>query len=117
MTGQGTTRAKWLAVLAAIAMVAAACSSSGASEAPASEAPASEAPASEAPASEAPASEAPAAMFKIGFSNNFGVGNGFREQQLCTAKAQALVSGQVGIRSPGSTRKRRPTRSSSRSAT
>jgi ribose transport system substrate-binding protein len=93
MTGQGTTRAKWLVVLAAIAMVAAACSSGGASSAP-SEAPASEAPASEAPASEAPASEAPAA-FKIGYSNGGGVGNGFREEQVCTAKAEALASGAV----------------------
>ena len=33
--------------------------------------------------------------YKIGFSNPLGVGNGFREEQLCTAKAQALVSGQV----------------------
>jgi ribose transport system substrate-binding protein len=95
MTGQRTTRAKWLAVLAAIAMVAAACSSGGASSAPASEAPASEAPASEAPASEAPASEAPAAQFTIGYSNGGGVGNGFREEQVCTAKAEALASGQV----------------------
>jgi ribose transport system substrate-binding protein len=31
----------------------------------------------------------------LGYSNAFGVGNGFREEQLCTAKAQALVSGQV----------------------
>ena len=75
MTGKRTTRATWLAVLAAFAMVATACSTGGASQ--------------------APASEAPAAMYKIGFSNNFGVGNGFREEQLCTAKAQALVSGQV----------------------
>jgi ribose transport system substrate-binding protein len=33
--------------------------------------------------------------YTIGFSNAFGVGNGFREEQLCTAKAQALVSGEV----------------------
>ena len=33
--------------------------------------------------------------YTIGFSNPLGVGNGFREEQLCTAKAQALVSGQV----------------------
>jgi ribose transport system substrate-binding protein len=41
---------------------------------------------------------APAAapgMFTIGFSNPAGVGNGWREQQLCTANAQALVSGEV----------------------
>jgi len=34
--------------------------------------------------------------YTLGYSNAFGVGNGFREEQLCTAKAQALVSGQVG---------------------
>jgi ribose transport system substrate-binding protein len=33
--------------------------------------------------------------YTLGFSNPFGVGNGFREEQLCTAKAQALVSGEV----------------------
>jgi ribose transport system substrate-binding protein len=33
--------------------------------------------------------------YTLGFSNPLGVGNGFREEQLCTAKAQALVSGQI----------------------
>ncbi len=33
--------------------------------------------------------------YTIGYSNAFGIGNGFREEQLCTAKAQALVSGEV----------------------
>jgi ribose transport system substrate-binding protein len=33
--------------------------------------------------------------FTIGYSNAGGVGNGFREEQVCTAKAEALVSGQV----------------------
>jgi ribose transport system substrate-binding protein len=36
-----------------------------------------------------------AASWKIGYSNGGGVGNGFREEQVCTAKAQALASGQV----------------------
>ncbi|HSW42387.1 MAG TPA: substrate-binding domain-containing protein [Patescibacteria group bacterium] len=31
----------------------------------------------------------------IGFSNPGGVGNGWREQQLCTARAQALASGEI----------------------
>ncbi len=31
----------------------------------------------------------------IGYSNGGGVGNGFREEQVCTAKAEALASGQV----------------------
>jgi ribose transport system substrate-binding protein len=34
-------------------------------------------------------------MYKIGYSNGGGVGNGFREEQVCTAKAEALASGQV----------------------
>ena len=33
--------------------------------------------------------------FKIGYSNGGGVGNGFREEQVCTAKAEALASGKV----------------------
>jgi ribose transport system substrate-binding protein len=33
--------------------------------------------------------------FHIGYSNGGGVGNGFREEQVCTAKAEALASGQV----------------------
>lgn len=33
--------------------------------------------------------------FIIGYSNGGGVGNGFREEQVCTAKAEALASGQV----------------------
>jgi len=34
-----------------------------------------------------------AAGYTLGYSNAFGVGNGFREEQLCTAKAEALVKG------------------------
>ncbi len=36
-----------------------------------------------------------AKTYTLGFSNPLGVGNGFREEQLCTARAEALVSGQV----------------------
>ena len=36
---------------------------------------------------------AAAKQYKIGYSNAFGVGNGFREEQVCTAKAEALVVG------------------------
>ena len=64
-------------------------------EAPGTEAPGTEAPGTEAPGTEAPGTEAPSGEYTIGFSNPLGVGNGFREEQLCTAKAQALVSGQV----------------------
>lgn len=88
MIQTGTTRAKWLGVLAAFAIFASACSSGGASTAP------SVAPTTDAPSSEAPASEAPTS-FTIGYSNGGGVGNGFREEQVCTAKAEALASGEV----------------------
>ncbi len=94
---KASTRTRLLVGLAAIAVVAAACSSSGATTAPSAEAsaaPASAAPASAAPASAAPASAA-AKTYKIGYSNGGGVGNGFREEQLCTARAEALASGQV----------------------
>ncbi len=82
---------KVLGGLAAIAIFAAACSGSSPSAA-ASQAAASQA-ASQAAASQA-ASQA-ATMYDIGYSNGGGVGNGFREEQVCTAKAQATASGQV----------------------
>lgn len=72
MIGKVSTRAKGLVVLAAIAMVAVACSTGGGSAAPSA-----------------------AAQFKVGFSNTGGTGNGFREEQNCTAKAEALSSGAV----------------------
>jgi ribose transport system substrate-binding protein len=100
-------RTRGVVAIGAIALIVGACSSA-ASPAPASVAPASVAPASVAPASVAPASVAPASVapasaapsvaaktWKIGYSNAGGVGNGFREEQVCTAKAQALASGQV----------------------
>jgi ribose transport system substrate-binding protein len=92
----GKTRG--LVALAAIAVIAGACGGSAATVAPATAAPATPAPATAAPATAAPATPAPtpeAKMFKIGYSNGGGVGNGFREEQVCTAKAQALASGQV----------------------
>jgi ribose transport system substrate-binding protein len=77
--------------LTAIAVLVAACSSPGA----ATTAPS--APAASAPAASAPAASpsAAATQYKIGYSNGGGVGNGFREEQVCTAKAQATASGQV----------------------
>ncbi|MDP8904107.1 MAG: substrate-binding domain-containing protein [Chloroflexota bacterium] len=39
--------------------------------------------------------ESPTGTYRIGYSNAGGVGNGFREEQVCTAKAEALASGQV----------------------
>ncbi len=93
-------KARALIAITAVALVVAACSSSGATTAPASEAPATQAPATEAPATQAPATEAPSAsaeakQYVIGYSNGGSVGNGFREEQVCTAKAEALASGQV----------------------
>ena len=83
---------KRLMGFAAIAILAAACSSPGAaSVAPSAAAPST---AASAEASSAAPSEA-AKQFKIGYSNGGGVGNGFREEQVCTAKAQATASGQV----------------------
>ena len=48
-----------------------------------------------APESMAPESMAPAATgpFAIGYSNGGGVGNGFREEQVCTAKAEVKALG------------------------
>ncbi len=38
--------------------------------------------------------------FTIGYSNGGGVGNGFREEQVCTAKAEATALGPTKITSP-----------------
>jgi ribose transport system substrate-binding protein len=95
----GKTRA--LVAIGAIALIAAACNSGGgATTAPSSAAPSSAAPSESTPA-ESPsgsAAESPsqaAGSWKIGYSNAGGVGNGFREEQVCTARAEALASGQV----------------------
>ena len=78
--------ARRLAAMAAIvALAAAACSSPGASSAPTTATGGGET---------AAASQA-AKSYVIGFSNTGGTGNGFREEQNCTAKAEALASGQV----------------------
>jgi ribose transport system substrate-binding protein len=88
-------KSRLLGGFAVVAIVVAACSTGGGTPAPASQAPASEAPASEAPGSEAPASAPAGGSYRIGYSNGGGVGNGFREEQVCTAKAEASASGQV----------------------
>jgi ribose transport system substrate-binding protein len=97
-------KARSLVAIGAIAIIVGACSSGATattaptaaaqSQAPASQAPASQ-PAASAPAS-APASQASglsAGSYKIGYSNGGGVGNGFREEQVCTAKAQWAAYG------------------------
>ena len=81
-----------LATLAAIAVVVGACSGSATPSPAASAAAAS---ASAAPSTAAASPSAAAKTYKIGYSNGGGVGNGFREEQVCTAKAQAPASGQV----------------------
>ena len=83
---------KRLLGLVAITVLATACSSPAASTAPSAAAPSAAAPSVE--ASAAAPSQA-AKQWKIGYSNGGGVGNGFREEQVCTAKAEALASGQV----------------------
>jgi ribose transport system substrate-binding protein len=42
----------------------------------------------------------PTAPYSIGYSNGGGVGNGFREEQVCTAKAEALALGSAKIKTP-----------------
>jgi ribose transport system substrate-binding protein len=76
------------AAVAAIAMLVGACGG-GATASPSATAAPSVAP------SEAPSATPAAAAWKVGYSNGGGVGNGFREEQVCTAKAEALSSGKV----------------------
>ena len=47
------------------------------------------------PAASQPAGSGGTGNYTIGFSNTGGTGNGFREEQNCTADVQAAVSGQV----------------------
>ncbi len=84
----GKTRG--LIAIGAIAVLVGACGGTAATTAPATAAPATAAP-----ATAAPATDAPPMTYKIGYSNAGGVGNGFREEQVCTAKAQALAAGNV----------------------
>ena len=84
-------RSRLFGALGVVAIVAAACSSTGATPSPSASSAASQ------PAASAPAGSQAAGgkQWKIGYSNGGGVGNGFREEQVCTAKAEALASGQV----------------------
>jgi ribose transport system substrate-binding protein len=92
MIEKKSTGARLLAVLAATAMFAAACTTPAGTAAPSAAAPSAAAPSEGAPSEAAPSA---ATQYKIGYSNGGGVGNGFREEQVCTAKAEALSSGQV----------------------
>jgi ribose transport system substrate-binding protein len=84
-------RFKTMSVLAVMALVISACTGGGTGSAEPSE----EAPESQAAESEAAETAAAGGEYSIGYSNGGGVGNGFREEQVCTAKAEALASGQV----------------------
>jgi ribose transport system substrate-binding protein len=66
-------RARGFAALAALALTVSACAGSGAGS----------------------PGDGGDTTYSIGYSNGGGVGNGFREEQVCTAKAEALASGQV----------------------
>src|SRR5450759_5141219 len=87
-----------VAALAAIAVIVGACSGSAtptpAAPSAAPSAAASAAP-SVAPSAAAASPSAAAKTYTIGYSNGGSVGNGFREEQVCTAKAQAKASGEV----------------------
>jgi ribose transport system substrate-binding protein len=89
---EGSIRKKLFA-WGAVGVLAAACSSGGgaATTAPSASTAPSESAAASGSAAASPS--AAAKQYTIGYSN--AIGNGFREEQLCTAKAQALVSGQV----------------------
>jgi ribose transport system substrate-binding protein len=71
---------KQLVLMAAILMVATACGSDSSTDTT---------------EAQATTTEAQATSYRVGYSNGGGVGNGFREEQVCTAKAEALASGQV----------------------
>ena len=84
--------ARSIAALAAVVAIVGACSSGSPTTAPSAAAPSDAAPSAAAPSAAAPSA---ATKYEIGYSNGGGVGNGFREEQVCTAKAQAAASGQV----------------------
>jgi ribose transport system substrate-binding protein len=96
-----TSLTRSVAALAAIAVIVGACSGS-ATPTPAASVAAPSAAASAAAPSAAASAAAPSAaasaaakQYTIGYSNGSSVGNGFREEQVCTAKAQAKASGAV----------------------
>jgi ribose transport system substrate-binding protein len=90
-----TRTIRLLGAAVAALLVIGACTP-GQSAAPTTSASASVAPTSA--GSDEPSMEPSAAAggpYKIAFSNTGGTGNGFREEQNCTAKAEALASGEV----------------------
>jgi ribose transport system substrate-binding protein len=89
---------RWGAIGVTILIVAA-CSSNAATQAPASQA-AGASQAAPAPTGVPVAQKNAAAPFTIGYSNAAGVGNGFREEQVCTAKSEAKALGTSKIAQP-----------------
>ena len=97
---------RWLTLGAVTVLLTGACSA-GATTAPSAAAPAASVAASAAAPAQSAAAPASAAAttaaasaaalsagnYKIGYSNAAGVGNGFREEQVCTAKAQWAAYG------------------------
>lgn len=91
-----------LALTLVLALLVAACGGGGESTTTAGSESTEAPPATEAETPDTTAApdttsggEATGEGFRIGYSNGGGVGNGFREEQVCTAQAEALASGQV----------------------
>ncbi len=93
-----TKRARLLVGVAAFAVVAAACSgtaspSPSVANSPSAPASAGVSAGASSEASGSPSASLAAGDYQIGYSNGAGVGNGFREEQVCTAKAQWAAYG------------------------
>lgn len=94
---------KKLAVILAVAMLAVACGDGGGTDTTVSEgSDTTEATDTTAATdttmgegTDTTMAEGEGGTYRIGYSNGGGVGNGFREEQVCTANAEALASGQV----------------------
>ncbi len=97
--------ARILAALIAVMMIAVACGPAGTAspgapspgaQSPGAQSPAAQSPAAQSPAAQSPAGESPGGEggWHIGVSNNIA-GNGWREEMICSIRAQALVSGEV----------------------
>lgn len=93
-----TTTARSLASLMAVFMIAGACSSTpGATGTPAATgaAPTGAGQTGAAPTDGEASAPAGEGMYRIGVSNPGSVGNGWREEMLCSAQAQGVASGEV----------------------
>ncbi|MGB8360955.1 MAG: substrate-binding domain-containing protein [Acidimicrobiia bacterium] len=91
------TKHSWfrnLAVMVVIAMLAVACGDGGSSDTTEGGS-ATTAGGTDTTEGGSGTTMAEGGMYTIGYSNGGGVGNGFREEQVCTAKAEALASGEV----------------------